>query len=114
MKLAAFLLVLAVLVVGCYTSPSTTELADLRIGMSKDEVVRVLGKPDEVTCMVRPDGHNVELWIYDMRTPGHDFMTNWPRRDEPVFFFEGHVFAWGRHAGLPETPPDTTIEIRVR
>jgi len=88
--LTAFVLLLAALFTGCTTAD---KLNDLRIGMSKDQVIAMLGKPDSTSAQA-----NIEYLTYYLT---NDSSYNYGR-DQPymVRLVEGKVESFGRFMQL--------------
>jgi len=105
-SLLAALLVLGAVLTGCATSE---KLNDLRIGMTKDQVLGLFGKPDSTTAQA-----NVEyLTYYLVADAGYG-------RDQPylIRLVDGKVESFGRFAQLYDlynrpvtnaTPGDTNF-----
>jgi hypothetical protein len=86
--ITAFILLLAALFAGCTTAD---QLNKLRIGMSKDQVVAVLGQPDSTSAQA-----NIEYMTYYL---SNDSSYG---RDQPymVRLVEGKVESFGRFLQL--------------
>jgi hypothetical protein len=85
--LTAFILLLAALFTGCATAD---KLNDLRIGMSKDQVIALLGQPDSTSAQA-----NIEYLTYYLSNDAS-------YRDQPymVRLVEGKVESFGRFMQL--------------
>ena len=85
--LTAFILLLAALFTGCTTAD---KLNDLRIGMSKDQVIAMLGKPDSTSAQA-----NIEYLTYYFSNEGS-------YRDQPymVRLVDAKVESFGRFMQL--------------
>jgi outer membrane protein assembly factor BamE (lipoprotein component of BamABCDE complex) len=61
----------------------------LRVGMTKQQVLKIMGEPLRDERYNRPD-----VWYYYVDTQWHDFITT---EDEcmPVVFEKGKVVGWG-------------------
>lgn len=56
-----------ILICACATTRTTSELKSLDLGMSKDQVVKVLGEPKAVRgAIINNYGQNVEVWEYHL------------------------------------------------
>ncbi|HTZ21140.1 MAG TPA: SHOCT domain-containing protein [Opitutaceae bacterium] len=88
--LTAFILLLAALFTGCATAD---KLNDLRIGMSKDQVIAMLGKPDSTSAQA-----NIEYLTYYL---SNDSSYTYGR-DQPymVRLVDGKVESFGRFMQL--------------
>jgi hypothetical protein len=88
--LLSVMILTGALLAGCATSDA---LNNLRIGMSKDQVISLLGKPDSTSAQA-----NVEYLTYylEVETP------EGPGRDQPylVRLVDGKVESYGRFAQL--------------
>jgi len=85
--LTAFVLLLAALFTGCTTAD---KLNDLRIGMSKDQAIALMGKPDSTSAQA-----NIEYLTYYLSNDAS-------YRDQPymVRLVEGKVESFGRFMQL--------------
>ena len=93
MKTAASGLLLAILFAGCTTMAD--RLNDIRIGMTKDEVIAVLGQPDSTSAQA-----NIEYLTYYLET-----RQSWGYgRDYPysVRLLDGKVESFGRFTQLTD------------
>jgi outer membrane protein assembly factor BamE (lipoprotein component of BamABCDE complex) len=92
--LNAAALAIAVVITSCAYSPVSFKpghLSQVNLGMSKEEVVRVLGKP--LVAGTAADG--LEVFRYSDRTPGC------PTTDYyGIVFKEGQVIDYGPEAGM--------------
>jgi hypothetical protein len=102
MKTTIPILVLAALLGGCATAPRMTRLS---LGMTKPEVIRILGKPVSSSAT---DG--VEYLNYRLSETGND--RTWDVT-KPYFvqLKDGKVTAWGRHGDFDTV---SSPEIRIR
>lgn len=86
----AFTLCLALCSCSYFSQYSNVEHAkDLRVGMTKTQVLKVMGEP------VRDQKYNTpDLWYYYVNTEWHDFLTT---EDEciPLVFENGKLIGWG-------------------
>ena len=105
-------LVLVVLsfVIGCAT---TGKLMKLQLGMTKEEVVRVMGEPDAARGSMRNKYDQViEVWEYLLFKTDEDAMYG---RKTPywLYFYNGRLVQWGE-AGDWQREADRIHEIRFR
>jgi hypothetical protein len=84
------LLIVGGLLVGCATS---NQLDSLQVGMTKDQVVALLGKPDSTGAQA-----NIEYLTYYLNVATSDG----PGRDQPYFvrLVDGKVESFGRFAQM--------------
>ncbi|MCQ2379160.1 MAG: DUF3192 domain-containing protein [Victivallaceae bacterium] len=85
-------ILLALFAVGCAMPHTTVENSkQLRIGMTKAQVLEIMGEPlsDEAFC--QPN-----VWYYYIETVWADALVT---EDEclPLVFSEGRLIGWGRH-----------------
>ena len=67
MRKISFLLVLVLLLSGCATIHSTKKLRRASLGMSKEEIVKVIGEPTVVRgAIINKFNQTVEVWEYKM------------------------------------------------
>lgn len=101
MKKLICLFVLAILLNGCVTSTmpwdinrARNNLMKLELGMSKQEVINVMGSPYNREAYMTPDG-NVDFWIYLTKYTDSGSI---PDSDTtPICFVNGKVTGWGRN-----------------
>jgi len=88
-KIIASSLLLTVLLAGC---TSAQLLNSIRIGMTKDQVIAILGQPDSTSAQA-----NIEYLTYYLAPDNDNY-----RRDQPyaVRLVEGKVESFGRFAQL--------------
>ncbi len=95
MKNIVFMLIVAVMAAGCSVNPFKTARVNvenskkLRIGMTKSEVLTIMGRPAENEAFHRPD-----VWFYYFNMNwGDGFVTE----DEcfPLVFEDGKLAGWG-------------------
>ncbi len=90
MKKIIFSVLFAVFTAGCYLMyPAVEKSKNLRVGMTKEEVLAVMGEPLIEEAFCRPD-----IWFYYTRTVWADGLTT---EDEcmPLVFIEGRLAGWG-------------------
>lgn len=112
MKKAILITFLAMLLMSCATP--RIKLENLRLGMSKIEVLRAIGKPYAVrNSSINPkDGKTYEIWEY--RQTGYDPIWWTPINDEySTVFADGHLIRWGPPQDF-WSKPDAVNEIRLR
>ncbi len=94
MKYWSFGILAALLIAGCTTpwgeiDRNITNSKNLRVGMTKNQVLEVMGQPitDELFC--KPD-----VWYYFIQSVWQDGLTT---EDEcmPLVFEEGKLVGWG-------------------
>lgn len=105
-------IVLAFLLSGCTTTH--LRLENLSLGMTKQEVISVLGRPDNVASSFidqNPPYQEKEIWeYYQYETQDGFFYRN---QLFLVAFSSGHLVKWGR-PGQFSRPPDEIKEIQIR
>ena len=83
------ILSLAILITGCATAPKMNRLS---IGMSKQEVTSIMGRPDSTS----DTGDGTELLHYKLSTKGGPFMDVATAEDYIVKIVSGKVVAFGK------------------
>lgn len=86
------------------SAPQTTvsqKLSELRIGMSKNEVIATIGQPDRYRTEENADGQN-EIWLYS--------------RDTLTARIEGSgaSFMAGFRRGIAQSGSDAPVELRFK
>ena len=101
MKRLLFISLTIILISGC---ASTSTLRNLSIGMSKNEVVEILGEPVTTHASDRHYG-GIEIWDYIFREHGNPLSK---RQRYWVYFKENEVIQWGKEGdwGDLEREPD--------
>ena len=67
------LVILGVCFTGCATTTSSKHLRKISLGMTKDEVIKVLGEPAVSRGAIRNKYNQVvEVWEYTLALPSHD------------------------------------------
>ncbi len=80
----------AVFIAGCHLMyPAVENSKKLRVGMTKEEVLAVMGEPLTEEAFCRPN-----IWFYYERTVWADGLTT---EDEcmPLVFIDGRLAGWG-------------------
>jgi len=90
LRFVGFLLLMVGLIAGCASVPTSENVARLRIGMSRDQVISVMGSPQ--TTHYQGNSEYLHYWVDETNPPG-------PRREYFVRLLNGSVDAFGR----PET-----------
>ena len=94
MKKFAFLLTAVaafLLVCGCTAARNIENSKKLRVGMTKSQVLNIMGRPVENELYSKPD-----VWFYHVETVWADGLDT---RDEcmPLVFENGKLAGWGNH-----------------
>lgn len=104
------------LLVGCasYLNPFSTRtessLMKLQLGMSKEEVIHEIGKPDSFRGAQRLSNGKIAE-VFEYRLPDAYLYTQ--LTDYWLVFIDNKLYQWGR-AGDWESRPDEIKEIRIR
>ncbi len=87
--LSICLIVMVILLNGC---SSVTNLKQLSIGMTKEEVISAMGKdPTEMEGVIKNQyGQDIEIWKYKL---SRGIMKK--RRNYRLFFFDKKLVEWG-------------------
>lgn len=102
------LLVLVVFLNGCVSSSTMPwgiertrkNLMKLELGMSKQEVIDIMGSPYNREAYVTPDGQSLEFLIYLTK---YTYSGSIPDTDTtPICFLNGKVTGWGRNFYISE------------
>ena len=98
---SVLLICLCLLVSGCGTvnhfsaQATRSRMNNLGLGMTKDEVLRILGEPYKKEAY-----EGVEYWLYYTQSYG-DFVYGLEHKSDlnftPVAFIDGKVDGWGRN-----------------
>ena len=98
---------LALLLVGCTTSSDA--MTELSMGMSKSEVIKLLGKPDSVSAT-----SGTEYLTYTLRTETSFTRNTWGYQGHYfVRLVNGRVDSYGK-VGDFDTTKDPTLNINIR
>jgi outer membrane protein assembly factor BamE (lipoprotein component of BamABCDE complex) len=101
------LVCLAALVAGCTTSSET--MAELSVGMTKSEVIKLMGKPDSVSAQ-----NGVEYLTYTLRTETSFTKNTWGYQGQYfVRVINGRVDSYGKVGDFDSTK-DPTINVNIR
>lgn len=105
MRYFHFLLLL--FLVGCTTSSDS--MAELSMGMTKGEVIKLLGKPDSVSAT-----NGIEYLTYTLRTETSFTRNTWGYQGQYfVRLANGRVDSYGK-VGDFDTTKDPTMNINIR
>lgn len=106
---AILVIVLITFISACGTAPSTRKMNEISIGMTKSEVISVMGRPDSTAAK-----EGVEYMNYRLATSPLDFDGS-DTSDYFVRFVNGKVDAFG-HRGDFDTAgePIKRIEVQVK
>lgn len=128
--LGLFLVLSLIGVAGC--ASSTTETTELRLGMSKKEVINALGQPDAVRGAIRnKHDQTIEVWQYELSKPNKETVGSVTGktaltvitlgigaasfRGQPVdywmYFLDDQLVQWGQ-AGDWENEKRSIYEVR--
>ncbi len=91
MKKGILLLFLALFFAGCESMyPAVEKSKNLRVGMTKEEVLAIMGEPLTEESFCRPN-----IWFYYVETIWADGLNT---EDEcmPLVFVDGKLAGWGR------------------
>ncbi|MDD5005020.1 MAG: DUF3192 domain-containing protein [Candidatus Omnitrophica bacterium] len=120
MKKLIYLFVAVILVSGCASywnslpwsiDNNRKKLMELEIGMTKKEVINVMGDPYNREAYALPNGHTLEFLIYLTKYTDSGSI---PDSDTtPICFEDGKVTGWGRNFYV-ERKQRYEIEIRNR
>ena len=79
------------LLAGCTAAKNIENSKNLRVGMTKAQVLEVMGRPVEDEAYCKPD-----VWFYFVESVWMDGLTT---RDEcmPLVFENGKLAGWGNH-----------------
>jgi hypothetical protein len=103
----AFLIAIIAFLVGCTTSSDA--LTELSVGMSKSEVIKLLGKPDSVSAK-----SGMEYLTYTLRTETSFTRNTWGYQGQYfVRLVNGRVESYGRVGDFDSTK-DPTINVNIR
>ena len=92
MKKSALLLAVfaaLLLIAGCTTSRNIENSKKLRTGMTKTQVLEIMGRPLEEEAFCKPD-----VWFYQVETVWADGLTTM-EECMPLFFENGKLVGWG-------------------
>ncbi len=87
-KIVIFL-ILSLFLSGCVVSRNVENLNKLEIGMTKDQVLSIMGKPQ-----LREADAEMEWWSYQTRLPMYELKDS---DLTPVAFEDGKVIGWGKN-----------------
>ena len=100
----AFLLLLLIIIASCASQTKDAlnrdNLMKLELGMTKEQVIQIMGKPDFTEAYQKPGGVS-ETFFYYTKTRRVDTYRRWPdeniQKDEctPVVFEGGKLIGWG-------------------
>ncbi len=97
----------ALFLVGCTTTSDS--MTDISMGMTKGEVIKLLGKPDSVSAT-----NGVEYMTYTLRTETSFTRNTWGYQGQYfVRLLNGRVDAYGK-VGDFDTTKDPTLNINIR
>lgn len=97
-----FLIIISL--IGCAGSPvsrrgeahsNRSKLVNLKIGMTKNEVINLMGKPSKSEAY-EIQGKNFEFWLYLTEYEWLEYSTRRPEYT-PLAFEEGFLKGWGRN-----------------
>ena len=100
----AFLLLLLIIIASCASQTKDAlnrdNLMKLELGMTREQVIQIMGKPDFTEAYQKPGGVS-ETFFYYTKTRRVDTYRRWPddtiTQDEctPVEFEHGKLIGWG-------------------
>ena len=97
----------ALLLAGCVTTSDS--MAELSVGMSKSEVIKLLGKPDSVSAQ-----SGVEYLTYTLRTETSFTRNTWGYQSQYfVRLIGGKVESYGRVGDFDSTK-DPTLNLNIK
>lgn len=88
------MMILGLLLVLISCGPSIDKLVDLESGMTKKEVIALLGKPKDVNRYILNDGSIGDSWFYWLYEGDERVAQQW------LYFRNGILFAWD--GGIPQ------------
>lgn len=92
---------------GCAT---TSQFINLELGMSKEQVIDTIGKPDIARgAIMNKYNQLIEVWEYDRLVSN----WSWDKKRMWVYFSDGQLVQWGE-AGDWRREADRIHEIRFR
>jgi len=108
MKTKILTLVYLMFVGGCIgTMLNRANLVKLQVGMSKEEVREIMGKPNQIEA-----DENIEIWKYDTGSK-NTLYGGYERKYVPLAFRNGKLKSWGeRFVDEPEEIDKHEIRIR--
>jgi hypothetical protein len=98
------LLLLSVILTGCATSTTQTQFMSISRGMTKQEVIAIMGPP--LSMSATPE---VEDLIYNISPPG--VLMQHPDYNHFVRFVDGKVYSYGK---MGYKNPDQDISIKIQ
>ncbi len=107
-KMICIVLVFSVLLTGCGwaigmdAASNRTALLKLETEMNKDEVLKIIGKPNKTELY--PDGN--EFWLYRTESNGHIYGLYEGTDDRaftPLCFWDNKLVGWGRNYYISQT-----------
>ena len=102
-----FIALSSLLLAACTTSSES--MTDLSIGMSKSEVIKLMGKPDSVSAT-----NGIEYLTYTLRTETSFTRNTWGYQGQYfVRLVNGRVDSYGK-VGDFDTTKDPTLNINIR
>lgn len=108
MKKRILMLACLAVVGGCVgTMLNRANLVKLQIGMSKGEVLEIMGKPDQIEA-----DENIEIWYYDTGSE-NTFYGGYERTYTPLAFKNDKLASWGKRF-VDEPEEIDKHEIRIR
>lgn len=101
MKRLVFAFLLLSMLCACATVDAhrnNKRLMELSPGMSRDEVVHIMGTPQHSEVFNCSDGQEITFLFYETREPGTVITTSALDRCTPVVLVDGMLRGWGEGA----------------
>jgi outer membrane protein assembly factor BamE (lipoprotein component of BamABCDE complex) len=104
------ILIIAILVSGCATT-SAVKFSQLQMGMSKEEVRKILGNP----YLYRGAKDGQEVWEYTIYAPNYPKTNPWTSNITYwVTFIDNKLVFYGQPGDFGTSGPDTKKEIIIK